>query len=207
MQETRQKILRAAARCLATRGVRGLRMQDIKKEAGVSSGLLYYHFTDRDGLLAATLAYVNAAAADIRSTPAAAATSGRRRMLQNLVDELSDDLGVRENSIAWNEISASAVFDEKLAEHLARSTREWQRRVAADVRSAQTSGDISAGVDADRFAVVATALVDGLSERCLTGRLTSAEARDLLRTTLAILLNHSSTDGDSPADEAKGETP
>lgn len=125
--DTRTKIVRAAARCLAQRGVRGLRMTDIGREAGVSSGLLYYHFADRDGLLAATLAHVNATAAAERG---AVAPDARTALIDNLVDEIADEPEVREHAIAWQEITASAVFDETLAAHLADSTGQWQQRIA-----------------------------------------------------------------------------
>ena len=65
--DRRSQILRAAARRIARDGVRGLRVTDVAEEAGVSPGLLYYHFTDRSGLLSATLDYINDHANEVRS--------------------------------------------------------------------------------------------------------------------------------------------
>lgn len=185
--DTPTRILRAAARCISRTGVRGLRVGDVAKQAGVSSGLLYYHFTDRDGLLAATLAYVNDSASAIRG-PATDDADARQALIANLAEELSDAADVRDNSIAWNEIGASAVFDAGIAAHLKESTGQWQARVAAAVREAQRQQRVDAALDADDFAITATALVDGLSERWLTGRLDTDTARRLLTDTLDRLL-------------------
>ena len=51
----REAILDAAARLIARRGVRGLRVEEVATEAGVSPPLLYYHFESRAGLVRATL--------------------------------------------------------------------------------------------------------------------------------------------------------
>ena len=42
-----ERILEAAARVLAERGAAGLSMQDVAQEAGVSKGLIHYHYRDR----------------------------------------------------------------------------------------------------------------------------------------------------------------
>lgn len=40
-------ILEAAVRVIARNGVRGLRVEELASEAGVSTALIYYHFKDR----------------------------------------------------------------------------------------------------------------------------------------------------------------
>lgn len=184
VEATRTRILRAAARCIAQTGVRGLRVGDVARQAGVSSGLLYYHFADRDGLLAATLAHVNETAWAGRGPAPDAATDARRALIDNLVEELSDAAAIRDNAIAWNEIGASAVFDPALAAHLNESNRQWRDFVASAVRAGQTQGRIDAALEAEDFAITATALVEGLSQRWLTGQLSTDEARRLLTTSL-----------------------
>jgi AcrR family transcriptional regulator len=49
--------VRAAARRLAADGVDAVRVEPLAKELGVSKGSFYWHFTDRDALLDALLAY------------------------------------------------------------------------------------------------------------------------------------------------------
>jgi hypothetical protein len=65
----RDSILKAAATSIARVGVRGLRVDEVAREAGVSLGLVYYHFTDRAGLLAETFKFLNDRAAGMSPMP------------------------------------------------------------------------------------------------------------------------------------------
>lgn len=187
MPDARDTILQAAARCIARKGERGLRVLDVAKEAGVSSGLLYYHFDDRGGLLAATLEHINSQALGHRGR------GGRpidptERLLSLLVEEIGDDADLTDSAVAWNEIRASAVFDATLREHLARTTEAWQADIATAVRAAQESAGIRGHADADDLALALTALVEGITARWLSGQLDTDRARTALRDSAARLV-------------------
>lgn len=47
-----ERILRAAVRCIVDSGSAALTMHDVAEEAGVSKGLIHYHFHDKETLLA-----------------------------------------------------------------------------------------------------------------------------------------------------------
>jgi AcrR family transcriptional regulator len=47
-----ERILRAAVRCIVTTGAAALTMHEVAEEAGVSKGLIHYHFHDKETLLA-----------------------------------------------------------------------------------------------------------------------------------------------------------
>ncbi|HJU64851.1 MAG TPA: TetR/AcrR family transcriptional regulator [Gemmatimonadaceae bacterium] len=47
-----ERILRAAVRCIVESGAASLTMHDVAEEAGVSKGLIHYHFHDKETLLA-----------------------------------------------------------------------------------------------------------------------------------------------------------
>ena len=47
-----ERILAAAARVMAAQGATGLSMADVAAAAGVSKGLIHYHYRDKDALLA-----------------------------------------------------------------------------------------------------------------------------------------------------------
>ncbi|MFI6417393.1 TetR/AcrR family transcriptional regulator [Streptomyces sp. NPDC050842] len=51
--------MEGAARVIARNGVRGLRMEELATEAGVSIALIYYHFKDRAGVLRHTLEFIS----------------------------------------------------------------------------------------------------------------------------------------------------
>ena len=187
MSDARDAILRASARCIARTGVRGLRVLDVAKQAGVSSGLLYYHFDDRDGLLAATLEYINASALGYRARERAEA-SPTERLVAMLVDEVADDDDVRDESAAWNEIRAAAVFEPALGASLRNVTKAWEVDVAAAVREAQEADGVATSIDADELAPMLTTLVEGVSARWLSGQIDADRARTVLRSATQRLL-------------------
>jgi AcrR family transcriptional regulator len=180
--DRRSQILRAAARRIARDGVRGLRVTDVADEAGVSAGLLYYHFTDRSGLLGATLDYINDHADEVRGRSARGDMSPYDELEAQLLAELDDDQQVRENSAAWNELRALAVFESDLQEPMRRTTAAWNDAVARSVKAAQQSraSDAVDATDPVRAATILTALVEGLANRWLAGGLTLDEAHSLL---------------------------
>src|SRR3954470_6570605 len=51
-EETRGRILRAAARAIRKHGYEGVGVADVMKEAGLTHGGFYAHFPSRDALLA-----------------------------------------------------------------------------------------------------------------------------------------------------------
>jgi AcrR family transcriptional regulator len=75
MKDTRDKILDTAERLFSTKGVNTVSLRDINTAAGVSQGVLHYHFGGRDGLLKAILE---------RRLPTLA--EQRQAMLQELLD-------------------------------------------------------------------------------------------------------------------------
>ncbi len=164
-------MLEAAVRVIAQDGVRGLRVEKLAAEAGVSTALIYYHFKDRAGILRAALEHANH-----RAQTCAGTTSDdpRTRLEQMLLGELQDTGVVRETSVVWGELRASAAFHEELRPTLLATTNAWNADVAALVRQANP------GLDALAAAERLTALVEGLSERWHSGSLTPERARELL---------------------------
>lgn len=185
MSDRRTMLLEAATRVIARRGVRGLRVEELAKEAGVSTSLLYYHFEDRAGLLRQTLEFVSKRA-DRYTTPTIGARGvgdPRREIEETLLLELQDSPAIRENSTAWGELRASAVFDPDLREPLTAATDSWVSELVGLVRTARPKADALAV--AERL----TALVEGLSERWLSGSMTLDRARELLRGAIAVELD------------------
>ncbi|MFD8975258.1 MULTISPECIES: TetR/AcrR family transcriptional regulator [Streptomyces] len=182
------QILEAAARVIARRGVRGLRVEELAEEAGVSTGLIYYHFKDRNGILRHTLEFINDRAERYTAAQAEAAEplDPREELDQVLLLELQDIPEVRENSTAWGELRASAVFDPVLREDLARATLVWVQEVAGLL------GQVEPMAPAVRLAASAerlTALLEGLSMRWLSGCLAIDHARTLLSEAVEVELS------------------
>ncbi|MFB7125758.1 TetR/AcrR family transcriptional regulator [Kitasatospora xanthocidica] len=179
MASRKTSILEAAARVIARRGVRGLRVEELAAEAGVSTALIYYHFKDRTGILRQTMEFINDRAERYTTERAedAPPLTPREELEQTLLLELQDTAEVRENSTAWGELRASAVFDETLREDLARATRIWVQEVAELLGTVRPmSSAVALAGAAERL----TALLEGLSTRWLSGSLPLAHARTLM---------------------------
>ncbi|MGW5117350.1 TetR/AcrR family transcriptional regulator [Streptomyces noursei] len=177
MTTRRAKLLEATCRVIALRGVRGLRVEDVAAEAGVSKTLIYYHFRDRAGLVTSALDYVNDRAESYADVATVGGTPIRELLLSLLAAEFQDDTTVRENSAVWGEVRAAATFEDGLRPTLASLTERWLVDVAELIEDGQDDGSIPPTVDSRAVAVRLTSLVEGLSGRWLAGLLSTAEAR------------------------------
>ncbi|MEU3915327.1 TetR/AcrR family transcriptional regulator [Streptomyces sp. NPDC029721] len=182
MTDRRRTILEGAARVIARRGVRGLRVADLAEEAGVSTALVYYHFKDRPGILRQALAFIGDRA-DRYTEPSDAGAGQRpadpRELLERtLLREFQDLPEVRENSTAWGELRAHTVFDPELREELAAAGAAWVAEVAELVAAVRPGADPAEVTGA---AERLTALLEGLSVRRLSGLLPLEHARRLMR--------------------------
>lgn len=192
MSERRTQILEAAVRVIAQDGVRGLRIEKLAAAAEVSTALIYYHFKDRAGVPRAALEHINHRA---QSYTDSTATDPRARVEQMLLRELQDAPEVREISIAWGELRASAAFDPDLRAPLRTTTEAWNSDVETLIRQATDCGTVAATVDPTASAERLTTLVEGLSERWHSGSLDLDRAHELL--TGAIELELPTKRGDS----------
>ncbi|MCX5387012.1 TetR/AcrR family transcriptional regulator [Streptomyces sp. NBC_00083] len=177
MSTRRAKLLEATCRVIALRGVRGLRVEDVAAEAGVSKTLIYYHFRDRAGLVTSALEYVNERAEDYAGIAEDDDSPARELLLRLLTAEFQDDAAVRENSAVWAEVRAAATFDEGLRPMLTALTERWLVDVAELIADGQDDGTIAASVDSRAAAIRLTALIEGLSGRWLARLVTTQEAR------------------------------
>jgi AcrR family transcriptional regulator len=204
--DKREAILEACIAAIASRGVRGLRVNTVAADAGVSTGLLYYHFTDRDGLLAAAFDHVNNRQRVYRSMSDVPGDSPRTRLDRHVVDEFQDRPEVVEMSAAWHELRASAVYEGRLRPALARAARAFSTDIAGEIRAAQASGEVDDAVDADRVALALTIFMDGLDGRWLCDELSTDEVRDLLRFTLEVYLREPQGQHEACAAPTGGES-
>jgi AcrR family transcriptional regulator len=184
----RTQILEAAVRVIAQDGVRGLRIEKLAAEAGVSTALIYYHFKDRGGVLHAALEHINHRAQNY-TDQAFADNDPRAQVEHMLLLELQNTDDVRETSIAWGELRASAVFNPDLREPLNATTRAWNTDIETLIRQAKDTSTIHPGIDSSAAAERLTALVEGLSERWHSGSITFDRARELLTEAIGLELD------------------
>ncbi|MCB8904325.1 TetR/AcrR family transcriptional regulator [Streptomyces sp. NPDC056664] len=187
--DRRTAILEAAARTIARRGVRGLRMEELAAEAGVSTALVYYHFKDRAGILRHTLEFITDRAkrhslgqqgADGPADPGELLGMALQLEFQDLPEE-------RENATTWGELRAGAIFEPELREALATAGAAWARHVAGLLTLARPAASAEERTaSAERL----TALREGLGARRLSGVLRPDHARELLGEAIEVELAH-----------------
>lgn len=72
-EQTRRELIAAAAAVFARRGFPGASLEEIAREAGYTTGALYWHFKDKDELFLAVFeAYAHSRAADVAAVRAEA---------------------------------------------------------------------------------------------------------------------------------------
>jgi AcrR family transcriptional regulator len=165
---------------IARKGVRGLRVQEVAQDAGVSVALIYHHFGDRANLLRCALLHVAERADEY--TRRYDGKSGRQALISTVLEEVQDQPDVRENSGAWGELRAATIFDSRLLPTLAQVTDQWVADLADIIVRGHADGSISKSVDPQTTAYRLTALIEGLSDRWLAGLLTTRQTRLLLET-------------------------
>jgi AcrR family transcriptional regulator len=182
-RDNREAILIAVASVIARRGIRGLRVEDVAAEAGVSAPLLYYHFGSRSGLVKAALEHASERAP---STALRKPTrqSGYEAVEAALLAELGDEPEVRANAVVWGEASASAVFEQELRPDVKRVTEAWRSNVAEAISEGVNDGSIREDVEPREAAELLITLVDGLCSRWLGGTMSRDRARELFREAL-----------------------
>jgi len=88
-EQTRERILRAAARAIRKHGYEGVGVADVMKDAGLTHGGFYAHFESRDALLAAAAEQASAESSEAFSRALAKAKPGEELMA--LIDTYLDD--------------------------------------------------------------------------------------------------------------------
>src|SRR5689334_24693394 len=88
-EQTRERILRAAARAIRRHGYEGVGVAEVMKEAGLTHGGFYAHFESRDALLAAAAEQTSAESNEALSRALARAKPGEELMA--LIDTYLDD--------------------------------------------------------------------------------------------------------------------
>jgi AcrR family transcriptional regulator len=167
--QARERILRAAVRAIARDGIDGLRIARIATEAGVSSGLVHYHFADREQLLAEAIDYSYARAADVRFEAGDPPSAGHGARLEAMIDAcLPTTEALHEDWVLWMELWLRAVRHPELrrvAEELYERMHAW---FAHEIGLGVASGEF-ARCDPQEVADRTLALIDGYGVRTMIG--------------------------------------
>ena len=200
--EARTRILAAAADCIVRDGLAKVRMASIARTAGVSAGLLHYHFDTKELLFGEVLRYSHEASAELNRRALAGAGQGAAARLSSFLDRCLPSDQQRANEwLLWQELALLCIRDPHLAKVGAELYEDLYVTVTDIVRYGLTAGVFETSLDPRLIAETAVALTDGLGARVLAGDPTLGleEARSTIATAVGVLVGH---DGPLPAPAA-----
>lgn len=197
--EARTRILSAAADCIVRDGLAKVRMAGIAKAAGVSAGLLHYHFDTKERLFADVLAYSHGVSRALNERAMRSAGDRPPERLSFFLDRcLPSDEALAHEWLLWQELALLCIRQPELARVGAELYEDLYATVADIVAEGVEAGVFVPVVEARTVAETAVALCDGLGARVLANdpRLTLADARARLAAAVGVLVGH---DGPLPA--------
>ncbi len=191
--EARTRILAAAAECIVRDGLAQVRMAGIAREAGVSAGLLHYHFDTKEQLFVDVLtsSYRRSSALNERLLQSSGSAAPQR--LATFLDRcLPSDDRLAHEWLLWQELALLCLRQPDLAKVSADLYEDLYSSVTTIIDGGVESGVFSTHLAPRMVAETAVALCDGLGVRILAGdpHLTLPDARRILAATVGTLVGH-----------------
>lgn len=191
--EARARILAAAADCIVREGLAQVRMASIARNAGVSAGLLHYHFETKELLFGEVLRYSHEVSAELNRQALAEAGDGPAERLSSFLDRcLPSDEQRSDEWLLWQELALLCIRDRHLAKVGADLYEDLYATVADIVRTGIATGAFDTTLDPRAIAETAVALTDGFGGRVLAGDpdFGIAQARTMLAASVGVLVGH-----------------
>jgi AcrR family transcriptional regulator len=191
--EARSRIVAAAADCLVRDGLAKTRTAAIARAAGVSAGLLHYHFDTKEQLFAAVLTYSHEVSTALNRDAMARAGHEPAQRLSSFLDRcLPSDEELAHQWLLWQELALLCIRQPELAEVGAELYEDLYDAVARLVTEGTTAGVFSPVLEVRTVAETAVALCDGLGARVLAHdpRMTLDDARVTIAATVGVLVGH-----------------
>lgn len=162
-QETRERLLQAAARAFARRGYSNCTVADISREAGMSQGALYVHFRDKEELFLTMIAREHGQGAD--KAREALAKAPYLQGIFSILESCIRDVGFPVDHALWTDILAVAARDEAVRKAFMESDALMRAVFCELLHKAAAAGEIASDLDIEAVALWLYALVDGLIAR------------------------------------------
>jgi AcrR family transcriptional regulator len=193
-EEARNRILVAAADCIVRDGLVSVRMAGIAKAAGVSSGLVHYHFTTKEQLFTEVLAHSSAISHTLTERALKLAGTQPAPRLSAFLDRcLPSDERLTHDWRLWQELDLLCLRQPALAKVGAEVYETIYTSVTEIIKAGIEAGvfDLDAG-EARRVAETAVALCDGLGARVVDAGpdLPLEQARTMVLSAVGRLVGH-----------------
>ncbi|MCH6468908.1 TetR/AcrR family transcriptional regulator [Sinomonas terrae] len=162
-------ILDAAAQLIAERGYHAVRIADIAKIVGSSTGAVHYYFPGKSDVLRLALNHAITRAFARQSAELKNIPSARERLLK-LIDMQLPRIGqVRDEWSVWVQFWAEAAVRPELRPEHNEFYARWRETVERIIERGQRAGEFRADVDPSLVAMQLTAMTDGAAIQVLTG--------------------------------------
>jgi AcrR family transcriptional regulator len=191
--EARTRILAATADCIVRDGLAKVRMAGIAKAAGVSAGLLHYHFDSKEQLFAAVLTYSHGVSQVLNEQALRRAGNSPAQRLASFLDRcLPSDERLADEWLLWQELAMLCIRQPELAKVGADLYEDFYSTVAGIITEGIAGGVFAPAIDSRKVAETAVALCDGLGARVVANdpHLDLAEARATIAATVGMLVGH-----------------
>jgi AcrR family transcriptional regulator len=177
----RQEILAATWQLIAERGYHAVRVADIARLCGTSTGTVHYYFPGKEDVLTEGLKFCVERAFERQSVELRKVDNARERLLRLIELQLPKRGAVRNEWSIWLQFWAEVALRPELQSIHNDFYARWRETVVRIVRRGQRQG-VFREADAEEVALRFTALTDGIAIQVLTGApgITIKRMRDLL---------------------------
>jgi AcrR family transcriptional regulator len=163
-EETRTRILKAAANLIRKRGYARFRTAEVAKEAGLSRGAQLHHFPTKDSLVVATLEHVFEQA-QVLSRRRASAVNRPRDLIEAVIED-AREFFFSEHFLVAIDIVLSTSTDQSVRKQILDISRKARRPVEAAWAEALAANGVPGQLASDLVALTLS-LVRGMSLRTL----------------------------------------
>ncbi|WP_427005766.1 TetR/AcrR family transcriptional regulator [Pseudarthrobacter sp. H2] len=167
-QERRNAILEAAWQLVAERGYHHVRVQDVARICGTSTGTIHYYFPGKDDVLREALRYCVDQAFERQGVVLRQIDNAHKRMLALIEMQLPVGVQVRNEWSVWLQFWAETSLNPALRPIHNDFYSRWMDAVVSIVKRGQRQG-IFRDVDPILFARLLSSATDGAAIKILTG--------------------------------------
>ncbi|MCC5968518.1 MAG: transcriptional regulator BetI [Pararhodobacter sp.] len=130
----RRELAQAALRVIETHGVKGATVQRVSEEAGISHGLVHYHFKTKADLLEAAVKLTNQLITEEVLSRLKQARTPQERILSVLEANFAATIFSKETAQAWASCSGEAAFNPRFARIMNMIERRLTSNLTHDLR-------------------------------------------------------------------------
>jgi TetR/AcrR family transcriptional regulator, transcriptional repressor for nem operon len=161
-EETKEKILEAAAKLIHRKGFGATSINDLLEATGIKKGSLYFHFPGKDALGLAFLEKARTEFLEFLNTSLTGDTPGKRLdNFLNLVMKTHKGRDFVGGCIFGNTALEMGDTESHFASFIENVFEEWEQKLRKVISDAQDSGEVRSNLPADVLASHMVAAIEG----------------------------------------------